>query len=93
MLVTRRPEDQVAETRTNTENSASKLRGLIMTREDKNLYVRMRILQILLEFEALEHQLSTEELEGLLMALDKTSRDREWKRQTGSNGDTSPSAI
>ena len=64
-----------------------------MTRGDRNLYVRMRILQILLEFEALEDQLSTEELEGLLMALDKTSRDREGNRQTGSNGDASPSAT
>jgi hypothetical protein len=50
-----------------------------MTREDKDLYVRMRILQILLEFEALEHQLSTEELEGLLATLDKSSRDLESK--------------
>jgi len=54
-----------------------------MTREDKDLYVRMRILQILLEFEALEHQFSTEELEGLLAALDKNSRELRGERQTG----------
>lgn len=54
-----------------------------MTREDKDLYVRMRILQILLEFEALEHELSTEELEGLLAALDKNSRELRGERPTG----------
>lgn len=54
-----------------------------MTREDKDLYVRMRTLQILLELESLEHMLSTEELEALLAALDKSSRELEMVGRIG----------
>jgi len=53
-----------------------------MTREDTDLYVRMRTLQLLLELESLEHQLSTEELEALLATLDESSRELERGRQT-----------
>jgi hypothetical protein len=59
-----------------------------MTREDKDLYVRMRTLQILLELESLEHLLSTDELEALLAALDKSSRELERTRQGGENRDS-----
>jgi hypothetical protein len=54
-----------------------------MTKEDKDLYVRMRTLQILLELESLEHMLSTEELEALLAALDKSSRELEMVGRIG----------
>jgi len=57
-----------------------------MTREDTDLYVRMRTLQLLLELESLEHQLSTEELEALLATLDESSRELERGRQTGEPG-------
>ena len=53
-----------------------------MNTQDTDLYVRMRTLQILLELEAFEHQLSTDELEALLAALDESSRERIEERRT-----------
>lgn len=61
-----------------------------MTRDDADLYVRMRTLQLLLELEALEHRLSTEDLKALLVTLNESSRELERQSQIGAQGEHHP---
>jgi len=61
-----------------------------MTRDDADLYVRMRTLQLLLELEALEHRLSSEELKALLTTLDESSRELERQSQTSATPGHNP---